>query len=816
MPQAPVNKEYRTFVQGLITEAGPLTFPENASKDENNFVLNRKGYRSRRLGLDYENSYQKNNLSNTFYEVEDPDSLVNPKSPFFSLEGMQTSSVSSYLWRNINEDSSLVFSVFQCGNCFYIHDATKSSFSGEVLDANIPSIPESEPATPLVLEGDPTSPADYAVSNGRLIIVNGEEHGYLIEYTPESDEMFTIIRFALLVRDYWGVDDGLSPVDRLFSDVETSNPDMWNKKLYNLYNQGWTGGPITNFRYSYSQRLPSATDKFSVGIDTTDDLKFNPDFYQDSPSGSSEAPNGTIVLDVFNRGYSRTLGIYSPLEPLSNWVYGLDEGRSWTSSNIYGSFKVIKDVIFTEDDDLISPKDKSIGGITSVASYSGRLFYSTTETSVLASDANSPNLNTLIFYSQVVKGKTEVGKCYQEGDPSSFDSSDILATDGGFLSIPEVSIVHRLITLGKSLVVIGSNGVWSISGGEGGFTATSQQVNKVSSVGALSKSSIVVTEDKIVFWADSGIYVVSIDNISLAPVIQNLTERSIQSFFDTIPILGKEQAQGVYDPARRIIQWIFNDEESFSSSSNWGEYNRQLNFDTSLGAFYLYSYGSIGETGPYVASIVIGPDYISSVKEISVLAEEDEVLIGSERVVVNINVKDSSDSKTKYLSIDPSDSSQYTYTYSELNNPTFLDWESEDNVGVDSPAFLQTGYEIAGDTQRRKNVKYITTHMERTESGFSVDGAPLTPSSCLMKAYWDFADTSASGKISSPQQIYRLLRPYIASGSVDEFEYGQSVITTKNKVRGRGRALNLRFETEAGKDCILYGWGSEISGNIGV
>ena len=52
-----LEKPYNTFVKGLITEASPLTFPENASIDEQNFVLNRDGSRSRRLGIDYENLY---------------------------------------------------------------------------------------------------------------------------------------------------------------------------------------------------------------------------------------------------------------------------------------------------------------------------------------------------------------------------------------------------------------------------------------------------------------------------------------------------------------------------------------------------------------------------------------------------------------------------------------------------------------------------------------------------------------------------------------------------------------------------------------
>jgi hypothetical protein len=43
--------EINNFVKGLITEASPLTFPDNASLEEQNFVLNRDGSRERRSGM---------------------------------------------------------------------------------------------------------------------------------------------------------------------------------------------------------------------------------------------------------------------------------------------------------------------------------------------------------------------------------------------------------------------------------------------------------------------------------------------------------------------------------------------------------------------------------------------------------------------------------------------------------------------------------------------------------------------------------------------------------------------------------------------
>src|SRR5512139_3565517 len=54
---AKAERQINSFIKGLITESSPLTFPENASLDEDNFVLNRNGSRSRRLGIEYEEDY---------------------------------------------------------------------------------------------------------------------------------------------------------------------------------------------------------------------------------------------------------------------------------------------------------------------------------------------------------------------------------------------------------------------------------------------------------------------------------------------------------------------------------------------------------------------------------------------------------------------------------------------------------------------------------------------------------------------------------------------------------------------------------------
>ena len=48
------------------------------------------------------------------------------------------------------------------------------------------------------------------------------------------------------------------------------------------------------------------------------------------------------------------------------------------------------------------------------------------------------------------------------------------------------------------------------------------------------------------------------------------------------------------------------------------------------------------------------------------------------------------------------------------------------------------------------------------------------------------------------------------------FNNGFPVVVTKNKIRGAGKALRIRFESESGKDFDFLGWAIAFSGNTDV
>lgn len=104
--------EINTFVKGIVTEASPLTFPENASIDEQNMVLNKDGSRERRLGMDYEAGYATFSANASAQD-----------NPLFT----------SYVWKQPGGYTESEFSVIQSGKRLTFLNNTATSISASVI-----------------------------------------------------------------------------------------------------------------------------------------------------------------------------------------------------------------------------------------------------------------------------------------------------------------------------------------------------------------------------------------------------------------------------------------------------------------------------------------------------------------------------------------------------------------------------------------------------------------------------------------------------------------------------------------------------------
>lgn len=221
MPRATSNKLYRTFVKGLITEADPLTYPENASIDEDNCILSRRGNRTRRLGVDFEEGFT---LSQ--YAV--------------STENIKNYAVKEFKWESVSNTSTLNFLVIQVGLRLYFYDLSfdplVDGLKTFVLDLTTFIVPGSSNPT--------ATEVSFSTGKGYLFVVGAKIEPLIIEYLLDQDDIL-VTPIVIAIRDFKGVDDGLA------NDEEPTTLSVEHQ--YNLLNQGWispnqnqTSGVVSN------------------------------------------------------------------------------------------------------------------------------------------------------------------------------------------------------------------------------------------------------------------------------------------------------------------------------------------------------------------------------------------------------------------------------------------------------------------------------------------------------------------------------------------------------------------------------------------
>lgn len=784
MPQQKTPIEITSFSKGLVTEVNPLSFPPDASLDEQNFILNRDGTRDRRLGMDYETNYVLRNSNVAYSELPNLD-------------------IGLYRWENIASVPEQTAVVIWIGNRLYFNDLTNESISSETFSGL------------LTLENfPPTAKLSMTSIDGRLIVACGQEEVAVVSYVNNTMEVKYL---RLLVRDTFGVEDLYSNSDTNFQEIDLrdSNNVQFRPKfktdthVYNLRNQTWGSpkrshieyaqsyDPIENFhtaayyendsyedikpvdgvqKYTLGDKgvLPSNSDITHYGMapDSDDDPPTD-NFYArtlfDVPLGNTEAPRGFFIIDALRRGTSR-LEAY---EAMMN-----RNPKNYTTNNKYGLSVDINSL----------PLDLTPNGAATVEEYAGRVWYAGFSGDVVDGDAYSPKLSSYVLFSKLVESATDINKCYQSGDPTSEETPDIVGTDGGFVRISGAYNIRKLVNLGSGLAVLAQNGIWVVLGEteDAGFTASGFQVIKVSDYSLLSPRSAVEVDNGLVYWSEDGIYSLSKNEVG-AFKASNITQNTIQKYYDSIDISDKEKATGSFDPYERKIRWLFGE-------------NKELIFDVNMGAF---TKNTIEPSLAKLVAPVETPSFSVGTITEDVYSAGEFVEAGGELVQVTTSIRNSGFRSTKYLTIVDNGGIIY-YTFSLYNNQKFKDWESVDGTGVDAEAFLLTGYMNGGDNQRSKQVPYLTIHMFQTETVLGEDFELQNQSSCKVTSQWDWTNNVNSNRWGREFEAYRLKRVYFTEAG--DFDNGHYLVTTKNKLRGSGKALSLRFKTEPERDCKLIGW----------
>lgn len=399
----------------------------------------------------------------------------------------------------------------------------------------------------------------------------------------------------------------------------------------------------------------------------------------------------------------------------------------------------------------------------------GRLFY---------------GLKNNVYYSQVMEGESidKLGFCYQQNDPTSEQLSDLLDTDGGTIQIDNATDVVQLKKFRGGVLIYCKNGVWFLSGPDTGFTATNFSLTQVTNAGCISPESVVVAGDVHYYWSSEGIYSVAINQFGQAEAA-NVIELTMQSFFNDIDIIAKGKASGAYNRIKKQVEWFYCSDTQTGATEYKYAYDKSLVLDLRSGGVWPQDYNAtLSEaSGKFIASVVNTTQGTEEFDTVQVV-----VVTGA-----------------------PSATQNYSLDFGRKSDADFKDFVADYPL-----AYIETGYETLNKPSNKKTAPYIATHFLQTEENWVSDGSGGftldNPSSCKMRAKWDWNNSNGNNRWSPSQQVYRFRRTYIPSGA-GAFDSGEQVITTKNKMLGRGQALSIRFEQEANKDMKLLGYTTQWS-----
>ena len=393
---------------------------------------------------------------------------------------------------------------------------------------------------------------------------------------------------------------------------------------------------------------------------------------------------------------------------------------------------------------VTAPK-KNFKNPTSCASAFGRFFYA---------------VDSTVYFTQVAETDSDVGRCYQQNDPTSTEFPDLLDTDGGVIELEDTQRIKAMQPYSEGVLIFAGNGVWYIYNPDGGFKATSFNVEKITERGIDSARSIVVADNSVYYFSNNAIVQLTTNQFNTVEA-QDITETSIRSYY--LSTLVGEDAQGVYNSSTKQCEWWL--------PKTQGE---GLILDTAVGAFY-----------PQKQS--------SSVYKLNRAFTVANAIYYPSSIQTDTNV---------------------TYSFAARGNRVFQDF------GTDQNAYLVTGYETLGKFSNKKAITQAKVFFRKTETtitGYGTDSYVFDyPSSCLFQSRWDFDSSDAYGKYTGvigttgrgqAMQLYKpMQRGFIPDAYPYAFDTGERLLSKKFNIRGNGDAVQFVFQTEPEKDMQLLGY----------
>jgi hypothetical protein len=641
--------------------------------------------------------------------------------------------ITGYTWNNVNGDGAVSLRVTQIGSTLYFYNITDSGALSDKLLATTVDLTTYKAGTDV----DPgLNECQFASGQGFLLVVHPQLEPFYCSYDAET-EVITPTEITINIRDFKGVDDGYTVTERKTESLGTVSA----AHKYNLFNQGWyfnSNAALTAWDSARTD-LPSNSDVWWFFKNSSDE--FDATTVANVFTGNAPAPKGHYILDVHNQDRTTASGVAS-----------------------------------------VTTVTTGTARVSTVAFMGGRAFYS---------GLNSAGYSSKIFFSQLIQSPTQFGNCYQDNDPTSEELSDLLPSDGGEITIFGIESVIAMVPMVNVLLIFATNGIWGITGSDGlGFRANDYTVTKISSVSAVNSASFADVNGLPFWWNLDGIYrILPGDQGGFS--VESITDDTIKSYFDDIPISSRLNARGIYNPIDKTARWIFKSTAAASIEESY-EYDSVLSYSFLTEGFYPWTIET-GTVAVHDIFVIKGEGGTQSVESVT-MSDGAEILsdLFGDPVTIFALSRSLITPKFKYL-VSAGEPDVAAFTFAETISTTYKDWFTADSTGQDYDSTFTVGYKLHSDTQRYFQANYVFVFLEQE-----------TDASCFMRGLWEFTNSADSNRWSQPQQIYNSALT------------NRAVNFRRLKVRGKGRALQLKFYSETGKPFTIIGWSIWETQNAGL
>lgn len=666
-------------LRGWITEGNEGNWPQDIALDIENMQVSVSGVTTRRFGIDVSVNDQLLPL-----DIDHAKGAV-AFGRWLSAFGTGQNAI-----------------VIQFGNRLYVFREMQPTVIGMVTVFNL----NLYAVSPTVHEQLAATPCSFANVQDVLVVVNKYMEPFYLNWIPDPEDPTTMIMGA----------EQLGVAQRVFESMSQLPPGTRSKSLthaleFDLRSAGWPflaqcaldpkgegvarQDPVRRYRI-VNPGYPALSEIFytmkitqSENVEAIDSFSAWDNQYSVVDNGTG--PSGKFLTMMWD------LDTLKILQAAATAYGDVQEPTTWLR------LIALAGTIFGADTPLIieGPTIRRTVDIrpVSVAALNGHIVYA----------LQDYNGRWVIAYSQTVQALNDLGKCYQQADPTAEEINDLVATDGGVIPIPNMGEPVELVELTNAVLIVAENGVWSLTGGEDGspFGATSYSVNKVSTYGTLNKQSIVAMNGSVYFWTNDAIVLLSPDDGGGFQMTR-ISDDTIRSWvLERTGLAGG--VQGVGDSYNNRVIWTIPDEASSLVAP--GAASTVLVLDLNLRGFFRHRVDAT--VGAYLLCPVTFPPRNTLPDNGEVIETDGDTVVTDAGVVVTFGAETiveptSKDYNFMCYGVHEGDPVIFFATY---NNRSFEDWTHfAGGAGVEVPAYVEFPYRYAQTKAAGLQIPYVHSY----------------------------------------------------------------------------------------------------------